>query len=111
MKILSDPATRPTGIVAVSDEVAIGVMSAAYKLGLSLPADLSVIGLDGHPMGEAFGLTTMVQHVGRQGAMAVSQALALLGGMAPEAESDLAMAPPVDLKVRSSTGPPPQRVC
>ena len=108
MEVLSDPARRPTGVVAVSDEVAVGVMAAAYKLGLSVPDDLSVIGLDGHPMGEQFGLTTMVQHVGRQGAMAVSQALALLGGMEPEDESDLAMALPVDLKVRSSTGPPPE---
>lgn len=107
MRVLADPGSRPTGIVAVSDEVAIGVISAAYKLGLRIPDDLSVIGLDGHPMGEAFGLTTMVQHVSRQGAMAVSQALALLGGLAPEDESDLAMALPVDLKVRHSTAPAP----
>lgn len=108
VRVLSDPQNRPTGIVAVSDEVAVGVMSAAYKLGLRIPDDLSVIGIDGHPMGEAFGLTTMVQHVSRQGAMAVSQALALLGGLAPEDDSDLAMALPVDLKVRKSTGPAPQ---
>jgi len=107
MRVLADPLTRPTGVVAVSDEVAIGVMSAAYKLGLRIPEDLSVIGLDGHPMGEQFGLTTMVQHVSRQGAMAVSQALALLGGMEPEDDSDLAMSLPVDLKIRQSTAAPP----
>ena len=108
LSILADPSRRPTGVVAVSDEVAVGVMSAAFQLGLRVPEDLSVIGLDGHPIGEAFGLTTMVQHVSRQGAMAVSQALALLGGMTPEDDADLAMALPVDLKVRRSTGPVPE---
>jgi len=109
LRVLRDPLTRPTGIVAVSDEVAIGAMSAAYQLGLRIPDDLSIIGLDGHPMGEPFGLTTMVQHVSRQGAMAVSQALALLGGMEPEDDADLAMSLPVELKVRHSTAPPPER--
>lgn len=107
-KLLRDPATRPTGLVAVSDEVAIGAMSAAYELGIQIPDELSVIGIDGHPAGEAFGLTTMVQHVSRQGAMAVSQALALLGGMTPESETDLAMSLPVDLRIRRSTGPAPE---
>jgi DNA-binding LacI/PurR family transcriptional regulator len=109
MRVLQNPSTRPSGVVAVSDEVAIGVMSAAYKLGLRIPEDLSVIGIDGHPLGETFGLTTMVQHASRQGAMAVSQALALLGGLSMENESDLAMALPVDLKVRSSTAAPPRK--
>ena len=107
-ELLADPDTRPTGLVAVSDEVAIGAMSAAYELGIRIPDELSVIGIDGHPAGEAFGLTTMVQHVSRQGAMAVSQALALLGGMTPESDTDLAMSLPVDLRIRRSTGPAPQ---
>ena len=107
LRLLTQSVNRPTGIVAVSDEVAIGVMTAAYELGIRIPDELSVIGIDGHPAGEAFGLTTMVQHVSRQGAMAVSQALALLGGMSPESEGDLAMGLPVDLRIRRSTGPAP----
>lgn len=105
LRVLSDPTRRPTGIVAMSDEVAIGAMMAAYRLGLSIPQDLSVIGIDGHPSAESFGLTTMVQHVSKQGAFAVSQALALLGGMDASNDSDLAIQLPVDLKVRNSTGP------
>jgi len=66
---------------------------------------LSIIGIDGHPLGEALGLTTMVQHVSKQGAIAVSQALALLGGMSASDDDDLAMELPVDLKIRRSTGP------
>ncbi len=110
MRLLTQSVNRPTGIVAVSDEVAIGAMTAAYELGIRIPDELSVIGIDGHPAGEAFGLTTMVQHVSRQGAMAVSQALALLGGMAPESEGDLAMGLPVDLRIRRSTGPAPDSI-
>jgi DNA-binding LacI/PurR family transcriptional regulator len=105
LKILADPQNRPTAIVAVSDEVAIGAMMAAYRLGLKIPDDLSVIGIDGHPLAEQFGLTTMVQHVSKQGAIAVSQALALLGGMEVSDDTDLAMELPVDLKIRNSTGP------
>jgi DNA-binding LacI/PurR family transcriptional regulator len=105
LEVLSKSSDRPTGIVAVSDEVAIGTMMAAYRLGLRVPDDVSIIGIDGHPLGESMGLTTMVQHVTRQGSMAVAQALALLGGLDVSDEAELAMELPVDLKVRSSTGP------
>lgn len=100
------PGPHPTGIVAASDEVAIGAISALNSLGLRVPADVSVIGIDGHPVGETIGLTTMVQHASSQGAMAVSQALAMLGGLDPS--PDFAMELPVELKVRTSTAPPAQ---
>ena len=76
LKALRNPNTRPTGIVAGSDEIAVGVMAAARELDIRIPEDLSVIGIDGHPLAETFGLTTMSQHPSRQGSMAVSQALA-----------------------------------
>lgn len=106
LKVLSRE-NRPTAISAISDEVAVGVMSAAYKLGLRVPEDVSIIGIDGHPTAAAFGLTTMVQHPARQGAIAVSAALAGLGGMSPDA-GELEMELPVELKVRTSTGPAPK---
>jgi DNA-binding LacI/PurR family transcriptional regulator len=105
LDVFSRSSSRPTGIVAMSDEVAIGAMMAAYRLGLRVPDDVSIIGIDGHPLGESMGLTTMVQHVTRQGSMAVAQALALLGGLDVSDEAELAMELPVELKVRSSTGP------
>jgi LacI family transcriptional regulator len=37
---------RPTGVLCSNDMTAIGVMREAYDLGLSVPADLSVIGFD-----------------------------------------------------------------
>jgi DNA-binding LacI/PurR family transcriptional regulator len=105
LKALADPANRPTGIVAGSDEIAVGVMTAARELGLRVPEDLSIIGIDGHPLGETFGLSTMNQHPATQGAMAVSQALAQLGGAWDETD-DAHLELQVDLKIRASTAPP-----
>ena len=104
LRALSNPSTRPTGIVAASDEIAVGVITAARELGIRVPEDLSVIGIDGHPLGETFGLTTMKQYPARQGSMAVSQALAQLGGAWDE-KDDAHLELQVDLEIRSSTGP------
>lgn len=41
---------RPDGIFAVSDRVAIGVMEAARKLGISMPDELSVVGFNDEPV-------------------------------------------------------------
>ena len=105
MKALGDSGSRPTAIVAGSDEIAIGSITAARELGLRIPDNLSVIGIDGHPLGETFRLTTMNQHPSRQGSMAVSQALAQLGGAWDETD-DLHLELQVELKVRASTAPP-----
>jgi DNA-binding LacI/PurR family transcriptional regulator len=105
MKALTDSGSRPTAIVAGSDEIAIGVMTAAREQGIRIPQDLSIIGIDGHPLGETFQLTTMNQHPSRQGSMAVSQALAQLGGAWDESD-DSHLELQVDLKVRGSTAPP-----
>jgi DNA-binding LacI/PurR family transcriptional regulator len=104
LHVLRDPKTRPTGIVAGSDEIAIGVITAARELGIKIPEELSVIGIDGHPLGETFGVTTMNQHPARQGSMAVSQALAQLGGGWDESD-DEHLEIQVDLKIRETTGP------
>ena len=105
MKALTDSGSRPTAIVAGSDEIAIGVMTAAREQGIRIPQDLSIIGIDGHPLGDTFQLTTMNQHPSRQGSMAVSQALAQLGGAWDESD-DSHLELQVDLKVRGSTAPP-----
>ena len=106
LKALGDPESRPTAIVAGSDEIAIGVMTGALELGIRIPEDLSIIGIDGHPLGETFGLTTIIQHPARQGSMAVSEALAQLGG-ARDGADDSHLELQVDLKIRASTAPPP----
>ena len=103
---LRSPQDRPTGIVAGSDEIALGVLLAARELGLRVPEDLSIIGIDGHPLAETFNITTLDQHPSRQGAMAVSQALdQLWGGRGKNDDAHLELE--VDLKVRRSTTRPP----
>lgn len=107
-KSLANSQSLPTAIVAGSDEIAIGVMIAAQELGIRVPQDLSIIGIDGHPLAETFNLTTMNQHPSRQGSMAVSEALAQLGG-AGNKPFDSHLELQVDLNIRASTAPPEEK--
>ena len=43
-------ARRPSAAFCFSDSIAYGVYAAARELGLKIPADLSVIGYDDHPV-------------------------------------------------------------
>ncbi|MGO4298713.1 LacI family DNA-binding transcriptional regulator [Leifsonia sp. RAF41] len=105
-QLLGTPHERPTAIFAASDEMAIGAILAARDLGLSVPRDVSVIGIDDHPLAEFFGLSTVAQHPVQQGERAAELLLAALGGSRrtggapPEPVSHTA---PADLIVRSST--------
>jgi DNA-binding LacI/PurR family transcriptional regulator len=74
---------RPTAVFAASDEMAIGVLRAARALGLRVPEELSVIGIDDHEMAESFDLTTVAQPVHQQGHVAAEQVLAGLGPQPP----------------------------
>jgi LacI family repressor for deo operon, udp, cdd, tsx, nupC, and nupG len=68
-KLLSQPSPHPSAIMANSDEMAIGAILAARDHGLSVPGDISVIGIDNHDLAETFGLTTMAQDPWAQGAL------------------------------------------
>lgn len=69
--LLSDRRGRPTAIVGVCDEVAIGTIIAARRLGIAVPTELSVVGIDDHAHAEMFGLTTIQQRPREQGREAV----------------------------------------
>jgi DNA-binding LacI/PurR family transcriptional regulator len=69
--VLGDARDRPTAIVATCDEVAIGAIIAARRLGVQVPSDLSVIGIDDHEFAEMFSLTTLRQVPREQGRVAV----------------------------------------
>jgi DNA-binding LacI/PurR family transcriptional regulator len=69
--ILGDLRARPTGIVGVDDEVAIGAIIAARRLGIGVPHELSVVGVDDHAYADMFSLTTLAQDARAQGALAV----------------------------------------
>jgi DNA-binding LacI/PurR family transcriptional regulator len=107
LHLLADPRQRPTAIVAGCDEVAIGTIVAARQLGIHVPAQLSVVGIDGHTLAPMFGLTTFEQHPARQGAMAVK--LILDESPADSADSHpRRVVLPVELAVRTSTTAPPK---
>lgn len=105
LAILADPATRPTAIVAGCDEIAIGAITAARQLGIVVPNELSIVGIDDHPYSAMFGLTTVRQRPGEQGEQAVDLIVRAMGASEPSLES-LAIDIPIGLEVRSSTTAP-----
>lgn len=106
LAVLADPRTRPTAVVAGSDEVAIGTIVAARQLGIQVPAQLSVVGIDGHELADMFALTTLAQDPKAQGTYAVSLAMnELMQGGDPGAKRWQPY--PVRLEVRGSTTAPP----
>lgn len=98
--LLSRP-DRPTAIFAASDEMAIGALRAARELGLAVPDDVSVIGVDDHEMAGYFDLTTVAQPVHEQGRVAAAQVLAALSDGSWEPEQVIL---PTTLVVRRTTG-------
>ncbi|WP_277245154.1 LacI family DNA-binding transcriptional regulator [Micrococcus terreus] len=101
-ELLSDPHDRPTAVLCISDEMAIGAYMAALSLGLSVPGDLSIMGVDGHPDTARLGLSTVDQSPVDQGRRAARLVLeALDGGRAPQRISHH-----LALRQRESTGPP-----
>lgn len=70
---LPDP---PTAIFAASDMQAIGVLEAADRAGLRVPADVAVIGFDDVEVADVLGITTIRQPLADIGAAAVELLLA-----------------------------------
>ena len=62
-----------TAVVATADILAIGLLSGFYRLGISVPEEISVIGFDGLAETEYTtpGLTTVRQPISRKGELAV----------------------------------------
>ena len=108
-QMLGDPHNAPTAIFCNSDEMAFGAIMAAKDLGLQVPADVSVIGIDNHDMSDFFDLTTVNQRVRGQGARAVEILLNLLEDPAldehPNIEEQYDWN--AELMVRGSTARPP----
>lgn len=94
---------RPTAIFAASDEMAFGVLRTARELGLRVPEDLSVVGIDDHEMAGIFDLTTIAQPVHEQGRVAALQVLSALSAPLWAPEQVLL---PTELVVRRTTAPP-----
>lgn len=78
-QLLALPGPRPTALFAANDEMALGAMLAANESGIEVPDDLSVIGIDGHELGEFFNLTTVDINPREHGAYAVRMILNQIG--------------------------------
>jgi LacI family transcriptional regulator len=104
LEILSHP-NPPTAIFAFNDNVAIGALNAARRLGLRVPDDLSVVGFDDTFQSRIVWpqLTTVRQPLQELGRTGVSLLMRLLEGQRVEA---LRMELSTTLVVRGSTAPP-----
>lgn len=75
---LIDSESRPSAIMAHYDELAVGVLKAAADLGVEVPAELSVVGVDDGPVAEATDLTTIRQPFRESGVEAMRLLLSRL---------------------------------
>lgn len=102
MRALLAQPSRPTGVLCITDRLALGALDAARQVGLAVPRDVSIVGFDDIP-GAARSeppLTTLRQAHREKGLLA-GQALARrLRGEGGVEHTDL----PVQLVVRGSTG-------
>ncbi|MDX6362642.1 LacI family DNA-binding transcriptional regulator [Streptomyces sp. NPDC058274] len=100
---LAEPDRRPTAVVCDDDQLAAGTYKAARRLGLRVPDDISVTGLDDLALATAIDpeLTTVRLDAELFGERGMAALLAVLEGRDPQ-EGDI----PVGLVVRGSTAPP-----
>ncbi len=97
---------RPTAVFASNDDMALGVLAAAQRLGLGVPNELSVAGFDDSPTAAIVWppLTTVRQPVAEMARTAVEMLVSKQRpDMTPDDESDLHKVLPHELVVRDST--------
>ncbi|MEV0486886.1 LacI family DNA-binding transcriptional regulator [Streptomyces sp. NPDC050508] len=105
-----EPGRRPTGVLCYNDRVAAGVLHAATRLGIDVPADLSVVGYDDQEHMAAFLTPPLTSVALPHRAMGEAAARLLLdaieAGQAPPATVRRLTCPVVS---RASVGPAPSR--
>jgi DNA-binding LacI/PurR family transcriptional regulator len=96
----------PTAILAMSDILAIGALQAAAELGVSVPADLSLVGFDDSPAAAMASppLTTVAQPHEEKGRLAAEWLIEAVEGGGSRGERRAIL--PTELVVRESTAPP-----
>lgn len=94
---------RPTAIFAANDDMAAGVIRVANRLGLEIPAELSVAGFDDSSLARQVypALTTVRQPLAQ---MAEAAASTLITDPSVRPESQVV---PATIRIRESTGPAP----
>lgn len=107
-QMLGDPRNAPTAIFCASDEMAFGAIMAAKDLGLQVPQDVSIVGIDNHDQSEFFGLSTISQNLRKQAVSATEMLLDVLAepNLEDHVNIEAHTAWDVNLVVRSSTARP-----
>lgn len=102
---LSLPAP-PTAVLCASDMIARSISRAAAERGVSVPAQLSIVGIDDSPAALMSNprLTTVRLSTEKVGAEAMKALIRIMDGADPE--SCRSWIPPIGLTIRGSTAPP-----
>jgi LacI family repressor for deo operon, udp, cdd, tsx, nupC, and nupG len=104
MDALLNQLNPPTAVFAMSDEMAFGAIRSLRTHGLEPGRDVSIVGIDDHPMSSYLGLTTIAQPVADLGKKAGERLLVQLAGSDSLGGNDRVTQLPTELMVRSSTG-------
>ncbi|MFI0818507.1 LacI family DNA-binding transcriptional regulator [Streptomyces sp. NPDC021098] len=104
LRALGAPGPRPTALMCDDDILAAGACKAARRLGLRVPEDVSITGVDDLALATAVEpeLTTVTLPAQAVGAEGMRALMAALDGE-PAGDTTL----PVELVVRDSSAPPP----
>ena len=93
---------RPRAILALSDLLARGAMDAAHRMGLAVPRDVSIVGIDDLEGNDAIGLTSVFVPYRPMGELAGVLLASLIDGGAPAIPPPL----PTAVAIRTSAAPP-----
>lgn len=98
-------ASGATAVIAHNDLMALGIMSGAAALGVEVPGELSVIGIDDTPLAEVGRptLTSIQVPMSRAGVMSIDMLHQQLTAETPAEPRTITL--PTQLVVRQSTGP------
>jgi LacI family transcriptional regulator len=100
-----DPAKRPTAVIAFNDFLATGLMKGSIHAGISIPQQMSVIGVGKQPFGKMLtpALTSIIPAYEKMAELATQTMLKLIAGEEIPAHTAL---PPTRAD-RDSVAPPP----
>ena len=98
----------PTAILAAGNDIMYGIMKAVRQLEISIPDQLSIIGVDDRLFSELMvpAITMIDRDMGEVGEAAAKQLLARMAGTAPALPVELHL--PSVILMRDSTAPAPQ---
>lgn len=98
------PEPQPSAVFCYNDQMAIGALAASHRVGLRVPEDISVVGVDDIAVSAWLepSLTTVRQPLRRMGHMAMEMMLNLLDDRSKVKDVMI----PGELVVRESTAPP-----